>query len=178
LILTIILISVHKATYTYSVILMFQKHLIVLIIGVYLRYLLNVILTLLLIFWYCQHTFYLRWGNQFSQFFTASNGVRQGGIMPPVLFNIYIDELSCNLNQSYIGCIMNGMIINHLVYADDTCIITPSPSALHELLDICADFAISNFIIFNEKKTKCMCFKPNSLNSLFIPILSALMMYL
>jgi len=31
--------------------------------------------------------------------------------------------------------------------------------------------AVSNFIIFNEKKTKCMCFKPNSLNGLFVPTL-------
>ena len=131
----------------------------------------DVTLIRLLIFWYCQQTFCVRWGNQFSQFFTVSNGVRQGGIMSPVLFNIYMDELSCNLNQSYIGCSMNGMIINHLMYADDTCIIAPSPSALQELLDICADFAVSNFIIFNEKKTKCMCFKPNSLNGLFVPTL-------
>ena len=90
----------------------------------------DVTLIRLLIFWYCQQTFCVRWGNQFSQFFTVSNGVRQGGIMSPVLFNIYMDELSCNLNQSYIGCSMNGMIINHLMYADDTCIITPSHSAI------------------------------------------------
>jgi len=50
-----------------------------------------------------------------------------------------------------------------------SCIIAPSPSALGKLLDICADFAISNFILFNEKKTKGMCFKSNSLNGLFVP---------
>ena len=57
------------------------------------------------------------------------------------------------------------------MYADDTCIIAPSPTSLQELFDICADFAVSNFIIFNEKKTKCMRFKPNSLNDLFVPTL-------
>jgi len=64
---------------------------------------------------------------------------------------------------------MNGMIINHLIYADDTCIIATSPSALLELLDICSDFAVSNVMFFNEKKTKCICFKPISLNGLFLP---------
>jgi len=63
---------------------------------------------------------------------------------------------------------MSSVIINHLMYADDTCIKAPSPTALQQLFDICADFAVSNFIIFNEKKTKCMCFKPNSLNGLFV----------
>jgi len=41
----------------------------------------------LLTFWYCQQTFCVRWGNQFSQIFTVSNGVREGGIMSPTLFN-------------------------------------------------------------------------------------------
>ena len=82
-----------------------------------------------------------------------------------------MDELSCTLNQSYIGCSMNIMIINHLMYAVDTCIIAPSSTALQELLDICDDFVVSNFIIFNGKKTKCMCFKPNSLNGLFLSTL-------
>ena len=68
-------------------------------------------------------------------------------------------------------CSMNGMIIKHLMYVDDICIIAHSPSALQELLEICVDFAVSNFITFNEKKKKCMCFKPNSLNGLFVPTL-------
>ena len=36
----------------------------------------DVTLIRLLIFGYCQQTFCVRWGNQFSQFFTVSNGVR------------------------------------------------------------------------------------------------------
>ena len=33
-----------------------------------------------------------------TSFFTVVNGVRQGGIMSPIIFNIYMDELSCELN--------------------------------------------------------------------------------
>ena len=55
------------------------------------------------------------------------------------------------------------------MYADDTCIIASSPSALQRLLNICVAFAHSNFVLFNEKKTKCMCFKPKSLANLHIP---------
>ena len=65
-----------------------------------------------------------------------------------------MDVLSCNLNQSYIGCSMNGMIINHLMYVDYTCIIAPSPSALQELIDISADFAVSN--LFLMRKSVCV----------------------
>ena len=129
------------------------------------------ILLRLLISWYCNQTFCVRWGNITSLFFTVSNGVRQGGIMSPILFNVYMDDLSHKLNKSRIGCSMNGTIINHLMYADDTCIIAPSPSALQELIHICSEYASSNFILFNANKTKYMCFKPKSLKNLYIPTL-------
>jgi len=64
---------------------------------------------------------------------------------------------------------MNGVISNHIMYADDTCIIAPSPSVLHKLLGMCVNFAQSNFVKFNESKSKCMCFKPKKLSSLYVP---------
>ena len=88
----------------------------------------DVVLIRLLVFWYNQQTCCVRWGNLQSPFFTVSNEVRQGGIMSPVLFNTYLDDLSVCLNNSKIGCSMNGVISNHIMYANDTCIIAPSPS--------------------------------------------------
>ena len=45
---------------------------------------------------------------------------------------------------------MNDIIINHLMYTDNTCIIDHSASALQMLLDI---RAVIRIIIFYEKKT-------------------------
>ena len=39
-----------------------------------------------------------------SPFFTISYGVRQGGILSPSLFAVYMDDLSSLLNASRIGC--------------------------------------------------------------------------
>ena len=41
----------------------------------------------------------------------------------PVLFNVYMDDLSCALNRSNIGGRFGGEIVNHLSYADDLCLI-------------------------------------------------------
>ena len=48
-----------------------------------------------------------------------SNGVRQGGILSPFLFNVYMDDLSVNLKKCPTGCIAGGTVVNHLMYADD-----------------------------------------------------------
>ena len=32
--------------------------------------------------------------------------------------------------------------MNHVMYADDICLMAPSPAALQELIDICCDFSV------------------------------------
>ena len=120
-------------------------------------------------YWYCNQQFCIRWGCNLSSLFSVSNGVRQGGIMSPILFNVYMDYLSKLLNESNIGCKLNGTLCNHLMYADDTCILAPSPSALYKLLCICSGYAKDNTILFNNTKSKFMCCKPKSMSKLYVP---------
>ena len=75
-----------------------------------------------------------------------SNGVRQGGILSPILFNIYVDDSSAKLINFKIGCKINDVYVNHLIYADDTVLIAPSYTAMQKLID-CCNFAVDNNII-------------------------------
>ena len=67
--------------------------------------------------------------------FKVLSGVRQGGILSLILFNMYVDDLiealkangdGCDVRKCYIGCIM---------YADDLLLLSPSVTGLQRMLD-------------------------------------------
>ena len=84
----------------------------------------------LLSYWYAKQTMRVRWGDCISSPFRISNGVRQGGILSPYLFNVYMDDLSSLLNGCNTVCMSGNTIINHLMYADDFVLISPSATGM------------------------------------------------
>ena len=74
-------------------------------------------------FWYRSQELRILWGNTRSSFFTITNGVRQGGILSPKLFSVYMDDRL--LINSGIGCFIDNVCFNHVFYADDLCLIEP-----------------------------------------------------
>lgn len=110
----------------------------------------------LLVYWYSHQTMYVRWGGAMSTPFSVTNGVRQGGILSPYLFNVYMDGLSDNLNVSKYGCIAGPSTVNHLMYADDLVLFCPSAIGLKELLRICEIYGDMHEIKFNSKKSAIM----------------------
>ena len=73
--------------------------------------------------------------------FTVTNGVRQGGVLSPYLFAVYLDELSIQVGSARVGCTVGNTVVNHLIFADDTCVFSTSISGLQCLLNICGDYA-------------------------------------
>ena len=96
------------------------------------------------------------WNSHVSDYFSISNGVKQGGVISPVLFNLYLDNLLISLKQSGLGCHINGTYMGALGYADDITLTCPSLYGLNSMLDICNQFAKNNHVIFNTKKTICI----------------------
>ena len=97
--------------------------------------------------------------------FSSSNGVRQGGILSPLLFNLNMFDISNTLNCCRQGCIVNGVPIDHLIYADDMVLLGPSAHALQLFLNQCDTYASGHDIVYNTKKSVCMCVKPKQLKS-------------
>jgi len=64
--------------------------------------------------WYRQQIMQVKWGTNYSSPFTVTNGVRQGGVLSPYLFAVYLDELSIQLGSARVGCTVGNMVVNHL----------------------------------------------------------------
>ena len=86
----------------------------------------------------------IKWGKFNSMYFKLSNNVRQGGVLSPKLFAIYIyiDDLSQDLAMCKSGCYINEQCMNHVMYADDICLMASSAIGLQRMLDVCFDFSI------------------------------------
>ena len=110
--------------------------------------------------WYSAQRFLVRWGRSYSYDFKVTNGVRQGGVMSPLLYNIYNDRLNVQLSSSKYGCEMNNTKLNNLSYADDMVLLAPSVTGLQNLIHICEEYAAEHDTIYNTKKSICMMFCP------------------
>ena len=56
----------------------------------------------------------VQWGNSISTCFMVTNGVKQGGMLFPKLFTLYMNDLSILLNNCNLGGNIGGQLLNHL----------------------------------------------------------------
>ena len=100
----------------------------------------------------------VKWGNSMSDEFTARNGVKQGGVLSPVLFSIYLDELLDSLEKSGAGCYIGVNFAGAFAYADDVIILAPTLFALKRMLRVASSFSVEFKISFNASKSKLLVF--------------------
>jgi len=76
--------------------------------------------------WFSVSSACVKWGDSWSHGFTISSGVRQGSVLSPFLFAVYIDDIG-RLQNNRIGTF-------DILYTDD---MAPSVTVLQELFRAC-----------------------------------------
>ena len=78
----------------------------------------------------------VRTGRGTTDWFQIGQGVRQGCILSPCLFNLYAEYIMRNarLDEAQAGIKIAGRDINNLRYADDTTLMAESKEELKSLL--------------------------------------------
>ena len=88
------------------------------------------------------------WNNIMSEYFSVSNGVKQGGVLSSMLFSLYIDPLLQKLKQSAVGCHINGNFMGVLSYAYGITLICPSIWGLNKMLKICNTLFLKTIVFY------------------------------
>ena len=118
----------------------------------------------LLIFIYMEQCANVKWNGNYSNIFTVTNGVRQGGVSSAILYCFYCNILFEKLRKSGYGCWVNGIYSGIFGYSDDNLLLAPSLFALQKMLTICEEFAEEHNLKFSTDenpskcKTKCTVF--------------------
>ena len=115
-----------------------------------------------LIYFYLCNFVRVQWCGIVSDYFSAGNGVKQGGVLSPVLFCVYIDGLLIALSRAGVGCFLGSNFVGALAYADDIVLLAPTASALRIMLSICDNYAKDYSISFNADKSKCLVVLPSN----------------
>jgi hypothetical protein len=81
--------------------------------------------------------------NETSNVFEIKEGVKQGGILSPYLFNYFMNELLINKDNEKLGANIGYLNVGLLSYCDDLIILSPYVSHVNQILKYCEDYAIS-----------------------------------
>ena len=106
----------------------------------------------MLIVFYSNVEAYVKWKGYKSSRFKINNGVKQGGVISPCLFIIYIDYLITRINNTGVGCYIGNKCSSIFVYADDVILLAPTKSSMSRLLTVCEEFETEFGLKFNVDK--------------------------
>ena len=113
---------------------------------------------LIIMYWYLNMQYDVKWVNTRSNLFPVLCGSKQGGILSPDFFAVYINDLIVLLKSMGIGCHVIEIFIACLLFADDMSLIAPTREALQKMIDVCAAYCSRYCLKFNIAKTKVMVF--------------------
>ena len=121
---------------------------------------------------YTKGVYQVNYNGTTSYRFRAAQGVFQGSILSPHLYNIYTEELLKNIaNSTDAGTSLHDCYTGIIAYADDIILISSTVSGLRKLLRKCQDYFSSTAITLNVEKTEFITSGPaKHTHNAFIPL--------
>ena len=96
--------------------------------------------------------------SQITESFSINQGVRQGCVLGPLLFNIFLSDLPKKLELIQGKVQLDSTKIGSLIWADDIILLSKSEDSLAAMLKTVETYCKDNKMNINTNKTKCMIF--------------------
>jgi len=98
------------------------------------------------------------------------SGVRQGSVLSPKLFTLFMNIFILNIRNHNLGCYVNRSLVSCILYADDVILLSASLTLLQDMLHIVRLTASDLLLEFIVDKSYDIVFRPNAgnLSSLFV----------
>ena len=98
--------------------------------------------------------------NSVSEYFECAVGLRQGEVISPVLFALFIEDIELILqNEASSGLTIDDITFILLLFADDMAILGSSPDDLQNSLNLLNTYCNTWGLEVNVQKTKIMVFR-------------------
>ena len=101
----------------------------------------------------------VRLNKHLSNWFDVNVGLKQGCLLSPGLFNLYINDLACKIKSLNKGVRFRNEEVSILMYADDLVLMAENETDLQDMLDALAEWCETWGMNVNDKKTKVMHFR-------------------
>lgn len=95
-------------------------------------------------------------GIEVSESFKIEMGVRQGCLLSPMIFSLFLDDITESLPA---GIEVEGIRIKALLFADDLVILAESPSSLQLMINKLENYCKLNCLEINTAKSKILIFR-------------------
>jgi hypothetical protein len=111
----------------------------------------------------------LRINGYYTQWFNVLSGVKQGCLLSPLLFNLFIDDLTQKIKDLKCGVPFENKQLPILLYADDIVLLSDTEKGLQLMLNTLNTWCEENNMLVNLEKSKIMHFRkgPKTTKSCF-----------
>jgi len=98
--------------------------------------------------------------SSYSDYFNYAVGLRQGEVMSPLLFSLFIEDLELFLQKDTTsGLSIDDIVLILLLFADDMAIVAKCPEELQSHLNLLHDYCSTWGLKVSTQKTKIMFFR-------------------
>ncbi len=111
------------------------------------------------------NTFQLRLGDGVTEAFPVTTGLKEGSVLSPLLFSIFIADLEkevlgplSHINFLHSDCMFEGVCVNGLLFADDLVIFARTQRGLQHRLRLLKEYADRKKLTVNTSKCEIVAF--------------------